>query len=278
MNKLKAILFTICLLFLIKNWGYSQEIYNVENSIKYAQFLFENEDYKQSAKEYERIYFLTKNISYIIKYLECNRKSGNNALGVKKVNSILGDSIFFKTTEFSKEYLKNYLSFQRNEAENATFIKKFTRLDTNTINSFHLYNQLIHDNVTNFDSLVVLTETKNQTKWNEAKSLITKKTRFATKPVKAGILSAIIPGLGKVYLKNFTDGIFSFIMAAGTGYQSFKWFKRNGLKSIMGYAMGGISTGFYTSNIIGTVKEAKKQRKIIDEKQNKLLLDIIFDL
>ena len=49
--------------------------------------------------------------------------------------------------------------------------------------------------------------------------LIQKKYEMNKKnPYIAGMLSALIPGAGKVYSKNINDGLYSMFSVLGTGY------------------------------------------------------------
>ena len=76
-------------------------------------------------------------------------------------------------------------------------------------------------------------------------------------PLLAGIMSAIIPGLGRVYAEDYSDGIISFIFVASTAYQAFRRFDKNGSKSPSAWAYTGVSLGFYIGNIYGSIQSTK---------------------
>ena len=81
-------------------------------------------------------------------------------------------------------------------------------------------------------------------------------------PFLAGGFSAIIPGTGKFYTKNWADGFFSMLFVAGNAWQSYRGFKEHGIKSGYGWVFASLSASFYIGNIFGAVKAAKRYNKI----------------
>ena len=93
----------------------------------------------------------------------------------------------------------------------------------------------------------------------------------------AGSLSAIIPGMGKVYSGRWKDGIISLLFVAGTGYQAYRAFNDKGIESVYGWIMGSLSLGFYIGNIYGSAKAARlyntKQDQFYREKVTHYYID-----
>lgn len=83
-------------------------------------------------------------------------------------------------------------------------------------------------------------------------------------PRIAALLSTVIPGSGRVYAKDTTDGIISFIFIAGAAFQAYRRFKQNGISSIGGWIYGGFALGFHVSNIYGSFQSAKSYNHKID--------------
>lgn len=77
-----------------------------------------------------------------------------------------------------------------------------------------------------------------------------------TNPLVAGCLSALVPGLGKVYTSEWQDGVYSFIYVALTGYLSYTGFHSAGLESWKGWIFGTLSATLYAGNIYGSAKSA----------------------
>jgi hypothetical protein len=93
-------------------------------------------------------------------------------------------------------------------------------------------------------SIVKLTEKAGQTKFKS--------------PFMAGGFSAIIPGTGKFYTKNWNDGLFSMLFIASTAWQAYRGFSEHGTKSAYGWTFAGLSVSFYIGNIFGGVKAARR--------------------
>ena len=68
----------------------------------------------------------------------------------------------------------------------------------------------------------------------------------------AGFLSAVIPGLGKVYAKKPLDGIYSFFTIGLAGWQAYDGFHKDGISSFKGWAFGVIGSVLYLGNIYGS--------------------------
>lgn len=81
----------------------------------------------------------------------------------------------------------------------------------------------------------------------------------------AGLLSAVVPGLGKGYAGRWADGLFSFLVVSITGWQSYDGFHREGKGSAKGWVYGLLCFGFYSGNIWGSLVAANQHNKRIEE-------------
>ncbi len=77
-------------------------------------------------------------------------------------------------------------------------------------------------------------------------------------PIKALLLSTLIPGAGKIYTGYRHDGFVAFASIATSAFQAYRGFHKAGIKSIYGWIYGGVGVGFYVGNIYGSWKSAKK--------------------
>jgi hypothetical protein len=75
-------------------------------------------------------------------------------------------------------------------------------------------------------------------------------------PALAVTLSAIVPGMGKVYSHDWKDGLFSLLFVVTSAWQSYRGFSRKGVQSAGGWIFGTLATGFYTANLFGSWKSA----------------------
>ncbi|MCD6594167.1 tetratricopeptide repeat protein [bacterium] len=73
-------------------------------------------------------------------------------------------------------------------------------------------------------------------------------------PFLAGLLSSVVPGLGRAYCGRWDDGLFSFIIVGSTGSLSYaEWNNDKEFASVMAV----ISAFFYLGNIYGSAKGAE---------------------
>jgi len=74
-------------------------------------------------------------------------------------------------------------------------------------------------------------------------------------PTKAAILSAILPGLGKIYTNEVGDGITSFVLTGLFSYLAINKFSNNQQTSALIYT--ALATFFYSGNIYGSYASAQ---------------------
>jgi hypothetical protein len=95
-------------------------------------------------------------------------------------------------------------------------------------------------------------------------------------PLKAGLLSAIVPGLGKLYVGGqLGQGISTFIQNAVFGIQAIEAYKKSGPKSARFIIYGGLFSVFYLGNIWGSALSVSIKRQEFNEKIND---QILFDM
>ncbi len=75
------------------------------------------------------------------------------------------------------------------------------------------------------------------------------------KPILAGLLSAILPGLGRVYADRPGDACFGFIFTVSTGFGAYHYFRENNL--YFAIPMGVATLLFYLGDVYGSVASTK---------------------
>ncbi len=74
-------------------------------------------------------------------------------------------------------------------------------------------------------------------------------------PVLAGLLSALLPGAGRIYSGKWFDGLMGFLMVYLTAASAMESSKRNNMfNKVFSYYMAGV---FYTGEIYGAYRSAK---------------------
>ncbi len=79
-------------------------------------------------------------------------------------------------------------------------------------------------------------------------------------PVIAGISSALVPGLGKLYIGNRNQAITAFVANLLLGLQTVESYVKSGSRSPRFFITAGLFSVFYTGNIIGSISMAKKKK------------------
>ncbi len=115
---------------------------------------------------------------------------------------------------------------------------------------------------------------KQQANMLNYKSVIQKFDRKS--PLKAGLLSAIVPGLGKLYVGGqLGQSISTFIQNAVFGIQTIEAYKKSGPKSARFIIYGGLFSVFYLGNIWGSALSVSIKRQEFNEIIND---QILFDM
>ena len=96
-------------------------------------------------------------------------------------------------------------------------------------------------------------------------SLFDIKTRYLNppkySPAIAGVYSALIPGLGKLYIGYKNQALTAFIANMLLAAQAAESYYKSGLTSPRFIITAGVFSVFYTGNIIGSIAMAKKKKK-----------------
>ncbi len=78
-------------------------------------------------------------------------------------------------------------------------------------------------------------------------------------PWLAATLSALIPGLGKVYAGRLWDGVFSFLLNAYTGWQTYRSYRQH--RPVATPVYGGFFAFFYVGNVYGSYVAARQYNR-----------------
>jgi hypothetical protein len=119
--------------------------------------------------------------------------------------------------------------------------------------------------LTNTSLLLIKNELPEKEKFlipfeNEERSVLinfydSKKNPPYKSDVLAGILSAIIPGTGKLYTENYGDGITAFLLTGVFGYLAYTNFEHD--HQTRAWIFTILGAGFYAGNVYGSVASAQ---------------------
>jgi hypothetical protein len=231
----------------------SEDIFSKENSLKYAQYLIDNQDYSLAASEYSRLLkFEPKNDSIRLKTI----------ISFRIANQIDSASFYMNGFEhrhsgFETEYINLLLLL-----ENWKILEDFGKTSSFTENE---------------KQMLVLHRLMWQGKWKKAQKQLENVSiegmekifaynRLVEQGIKsphrnmalAVVMSALVPGLGKVYAGAPLEGLSTFAITGFLAFSAYRGFIQKEEQSIPGWIFGAGFIGFYAGNIYGTVKQVKK--------------------
>jgi len=248
----------ISLLLSVLNYAQknSFDFHSPENKKKFADFLFCQGDYLRAVEEYESIRKSTESDTINFKIMFCYSELGLYAKA--KQNLVLSSDLplssdfhrlFFKTrfqekpSAFYSLFEMGAYPFITQDDSSSNYFNKLTSLS-------YLYAGLggrTKDEILEpFDA--------------EDKSIITSFYNWkADPPYKnetiAGMLSAIIPGSGKMYVGEWGDGITAFLVTGLLAFLAYDNFRADHITRA--WIFTGLGAFFYAGSIYGSVASAQ---------------------
>jgi TM2 domain-containing membrane protein YozV len=230
-------------------------LHTKENIIKFADHLFCEKDYLRSANEYLRIeealraeginFKIALSLSAIGDY-----STAKNIFGHIKESSdyycwskpeIM--KIFFLEEKYSE--LRKYYSVNNN----------LSLLQSELPESKLYFISYLKDNE-NIPTLQDFTRPFNSDEREEVNFLYRMKADPPSKsPITASILSALIPGAGKIYTGEISDGIVALITTGLFTFLAYDNFQAN--HNFRAWLFTGLATMFYAGNIYGSYSSAQ---------------------
>ncbi len=235
--------------------SFAQDYYNHDNSARFGKFLYNTKQYDIAAQEFERAVFLhpKDTLSYLFLFKSyCRTNHFESALdSYRRLYGILDVEVMPK--EFGAEYIDGLISNKRYK-EGEDFLNRNRFFSDKP--DYILGLQLIQKDWEGANLFV----SRNTGILNKSLVNIVRESNMITykKPILAASMSAIFPGSGKVYSKQWKDGVVSFLLTSLSGWLTYRAFKNYGSKNVYPWAMGAITAGYYSGNIYGSFQAAKK--------------------
>lgn len=234
---------------------------------KFAEYLFEQGDYLRAAGEFQRYMLLTDatdDPELLFAIGRCYLLGNNPERARKYLLHIEGDRKEDAVYEVAKSYYQ-----EGKYRESIEYIKTTGYQDKQRFHTLLIKNYLLLREFPIARHLIRQNPTGTQL---DGLTLTTERLRYKN-PAAAGLLSALLPGLGKFYAGRWGDGVFSIMVVGITGWQTYDGFHREGKKSVKGWVYGTLCLGFHAGNIWGAVVAAKQHnRKIEDDIIKKVTL------
>jgi len=254
----------------------NSSLYSASNILKFADNLFNQNEYKRAALEYEKYIFLENNppdsirfkiglCYYTIGEYDLSSKKWETFLTSHPQSKLLNQTHFFLAyTDFKKR------QFQLSESRIAQIplISPFTdqlKLQTNYLlvaNKLSTQKWIEAEKLLSDDLLFL----KPNNHRNSLKQMLEEGKNIKQKsPLFAGAFSAVIPGAGKFYAGRSIDGLFTFFLHGFMVWQAWDGFAEKNTKSVKGWLFSGLGSVFYIGNIYGSAIAVKIYNKNIND-------------
>jgi putative component of membrane protein insertase Oxa1/YidC/SpoIIIJ protein YidD len=244
----------------------------VDDGRGFADYLFAKGEYKRAAAEYQRYLFTTEISESTADTVQlqigiCFRHAKDPAAAAPYFRSVyerLGSTgigcaaqrqlIYVKWDQGRNEEALELISTLDYSADTA--IKRC--LDNTQLGITYLLKMqwdTAHDALDQVEESRYAPETSFI---GELKNVATDGMNLAPKsPTTAALMSAVIPGSGKVWLGRTWDGLFSCLSVALTAWVAVEGFQDGGGNSVQGWVFGFLTAGFYAGNIYGSAVTAR---------------------
>ena len=256
MNKLFVVIFSITALIFPQNVDSSfNSLFQKVNIIKFADHLFCERDYLRSANEYLRIDKTLRDEKINFKIALSFSIVGDYVSAKNIFERMTGSSPYYKSSRL--ELMKIFF-LEEKYPELREFFQvgndKIILQNEPTANKLYYISYLKDiEEIPSFNDFVKPYDFSEQ---DEINTLYKMKINPPNKnPFSASLLSAIIPGAGKIYTGEISDGIFAFITTGLFSFLAYDNFKAN--HNLRGWLFSSLAVMFYAGNVYGSYASAQ---------------------
>lgn len=235
---------------------FSQQIdFQSPQNIKlFADYLFCDKDYLRAIAEYEKYLLVFDDDSVQFKIAIGYSLINDQANAISKFGLIEKTSAFYEASKIQKlksQFLINIDSIFYQSAD--------LLINSNSVCSNNAY-KLKNTSLLLFDKSLISKENYLIPFKGEEKNKLSNFFDLKNNPpykseAWAGILSTIIPGAGKIYTKEYGDGITAFILTGLFAYLAYTNFEHD--HPTRAWIFTAVGAGFYVGNIYGSIASAQ---------------------
>jgi len=253
--KIFILIFSLILSINIKPQDNQFNFNSPENIRKFADFLFCDRDYLRAALEYERILGITEDDTLQFKIGLCYSYIGKYDYAVKNFSGINNTSLYFDNSRLEilkSNFLMNNFAGLRNYYRNTFFkkVKQYKKEGKKLFNFSYLFTD---------EPLPEEDEFLSPFEINERGKLASFYNWKNDPPYKsgaiAGIMSAIIPGSGKMYVGEVSDGIVALLVTGVLAFLAYDNFRAD--HNTRAWIFTGLAALFYGGNVYGSIAAAQ---------------------
>ena len=238
----------------IGNSVLSQNIYDSDHRIRFANYLYDKKEYESAINEFRYTLFLNQcNLSCQIRLLNSYILTKQYNPGISIYRSIYPGGLAKNDTI---EMIFGKMLILNKDYQGLTYlIKSSNTLSEDQIFFLDISNDLFAEEWENakkkdFKYSGIMMSDLYKPVINEIEN-----TKYK-KPYVSFLLSAVIPGSGKMYSGFWYDGIISLSIVGITAWQAYRGFTLYGSDRPYSWIFATLSVSFYVSNLYGSVKAA----------------------
>jgi TM2 domain-containing membrane protein YozV len=229
-------------------------IHSVKSTIRFADFLFTENDFLRASLEYEKIYSAWKNDTVKFKNALSNGAMNKYEPAQKSFTELLISENL--KNEAAVEYCKTRLLSGQYYELRKELDEKIVRSEKygNCLKLLYMQSQFadkMYDNKNMPDFELFPSDTRQ-----EATSLWNRKIHPGYKvPAKAALLSFLLPGAGKLYTGEYSDAAFTFLFTGLFSYLALhNLYTAHDFKACL---FTGLGAYFYAGGIYGSAASAR---------------------
>ena len=262
--KILFLFFLLCLTTVQFAQSANVDFNSPQNIRKFADYLFCNNDYLRAALEYERLAEINMSDTIEFKIALSYSYLKDYYTAIQKFSGIINSSVYFNEAKLERmktNFLINDFTGVRSYYKNS-FITEVDKYQTEGEKLFNFSYLFTDDELPSKDEFLLPFDI------NEKEAISSFYDWKKEPPYKdgtlAGIMSAIIPGSGKMYIGEIGDGIVAFITTTVFAFIAYDNFKAG--HTTRAWIWTGVAAFFYAGNVYGSVAAAQVHNaKIIFE-------------
>lgn len=228
--------------------------FSTGNRLSFGSYLYYEKDYLRALNEFREFLKYENRDTIRFKFAQCFLKIGRFREAADNFKSLFFNSslkdesrLAFLEAQFRTGDLKNFRTIAKQD--NYTTGKYLLEIDR----LYYITNLM--DNSILPDTNIFLSAFPDSIKSDIRKFYLRKKYPDYKNPVTAALLSSIIPGLGKIYVGEVSDGLTSLIATGVLTFLAVNNFKQN--HDFRGWLFTGLAAFSYAGNIYGSAAAAQ---------------------
>ncbi|RMD49156.1 MAG: tetratricopeptide repeat protein [Ignavibacteria bacterium] len=250
---IKSVPVFLIILFNLSYSQSSQSFFSPQNRLKFGDYLYCQKDYLRAFDEYRQYLKFEHNDTLLFKMGLALREMGRFSEAEDYFSNLSFNSAFAARSR--KEYFKTlFISGDYTKLKEETVSNRFTPYDKNFLNSLNMSAILLWENRLP-DSTGFANSFQPDLRPKMIELFMRKKYPDYKDQLTAGILSGIVPGLGKIYNGDYGDGITAFLFTTVLGYLAYDNFKAD--HNFRAWLFTGLTAIFHAGNIYGSVASAQ---------------------